>query len=231
MRETERRLAGDVLAEALAGRPRRRRSCAGRLRPFGIGERGGGARLRAGRPGGGRGRAASAALAAAGCPGAGRGHSAAAATLLCAVIDADGGDPVEIAARRPRASSRPTHGAGARRGQPGGGARRAAPQPSTRRAARSRRPRSPNGDAPEVASYARPRRLHAAAVAAGRRGAARSTATASSARSRRATASTAASCCARSRRSSSTTASGSGPPASSTATATRCATGSARSRS
>ncbi len=45
VRETERRLAGDVLAEALTGRlePDEIR---GRLRPFGIGDRGRGARLR-----------------------------------------------------------------------------------------------------------------------------------------------------------------------------------------
>ena len=78
---------------------------------------------------------------------------------------------------------------------------------------------------------ARPRRLHPAALDPGRRRARPLLRQRARPDRARATRSTAASCCARWRPSSSRTASGSGPPARSTATATRCATGCARSRS
>ena len=225
VRDTERRLAGDVLAEAA----RRATSTTDELRlgcapsasattaavlVFALDDpAGGGGAARAGPAR--RGRRCLVALARRDC---------------CArSIDADEQRPARARLRR----ARDALASGTARCAPPP----AAPRPSarcaaasTRRATRSRRRRSPNGDAPEVASW---RDLGAFQLLLSVQDdeALRSTATACSARSRTARATTAASCCARWRRSSSTTASGSAPPATSTATATRCATGSAASRS
>ena len=230
-RETERRLAGDVLAGALAGRlePTDLRR---RLEPFGIGEEAAVLVFALADPAAAE-PVLERALAAAGCPAVVAPHAAARPRPALR------GDR----RRRPRPGrgrrrSPPRHSPadeGWRCGRPPAGPRRsrdAAPLASTRRAARSRRPRSPTASAPEVASW---RDLGAftlllsvqddEALAPLLRQRARARSRSGDDELRR------ASCCGRWRRSSSTTASGSGPPARSTATATRCATGCARSRS
>ena len=145
MRDTERRLAGDVLAEALTGRLSEQ-ELAVRLRPFGVGANAA-VLVFSSRDGG----------AAAPLEGdldrflsdAGVGALVAAReNLLCAVVDArEGLDPVALAAPGPRRSWPQTTVSCAprRRGRPPW-ARCAAR--STRRAARSRRPRSPTATRP-----------------------------------------------------------------------------------
>jgi purine catabolism regulator len=97
VRETERRLAGDVLAEALTGRlePEEMR---GRLRPFGVGDRAAVLVFELDDPADAE-RALETALADAGS----NGLVAAARTprrpLLCAVVDGAAGDPIELAGR------------------------------------------------------------------------------------------------------------------------------------
>ena len=226
VRDTERRLAGDILAEAVDGRARRARAA----RPAAPVRR----RRR-------RRRCSSSTSTSrpaprprsSGCcsrPASAR-WSRPASGLLCAVVDGRRGRPARargaVRATRSRASTatcapRPA-------GSPPLGIA-AAQLPRGALRARGRR-RCSNGRAPEVASW---RDLGAfqfllsvqddEALRALLRQRAR-------ARSRTARASTAASCCARSRRSSSTTASGRRPRGSSSATATRCATGSGASSS
>jgi purine catabolism regulator len=103
MRDTERRLAGDVLAEALAGQLDAG-ELAARLRPFGVGSEAAVMVFSPPEP-----RAAEAdidrAIAAAG-------HGALVASrqgLLCAVVDGDGLDPLELAGRA-RAALAERHG-------------------------------------------------------------------------------------------------------------------------
>ena len=145
MRDTERRLAGDVLAEALTGRLSEE-ELAMRLRPFGIGH-------------------SAAVLVFSGNDGAPAAHTegeldrfladagigALVATrerLLCAVVDArEGVDPVALAGRARDA----IEGDGPARCAPRRRARRRSARcggPSTRRAAPSRPPRSPTARLP-----------------------------------------------------------------------------------
>ena len=152
MRDTERRLAGDVLAEALTGRLSEE-ELAMRLRPFGIGQSAAvlvfverrRRRRRRRRP-----RPSSTASS------ADAGVGALVATrerLLCAVVDArEGVDPVALAGRAREALAERRRELRAARVARGAGGRAAA-HASTRRAARSRRPRSPTASSPPVASY------------------------------------------------------------------------------
>ena len=224
VRETERRLAGDVLAEALGGQLGDE-DLRGRLQPFGI-----------------DGRVAvllfeleesaddpillAEALAA---PALVAVNAAAGRPLLCAIVDPGDRDPIELA-REGRAALAESGRQGPGGREPSDPGRLAAAR-LPRGALRARGDRDGQRHRPRRRLAPRPRRVHAAAVAAGRRcapdllgeparpdlggrGGVR-----------------ARSCCARSRRSSSATASGSARPAISTATGTRSATGSAGSRS
>ena len=125
---------------------------------------------------------------------------------LCAVVDAAGADPVELA-RRLRADLRPSSATSR------AAASRRSPAPALRRAFHEARcaleaVRFANGNAPDVASY---RDLGSFQLLLSLQDdeALRSTATACSGRSRTAAPTTPTSCCARSTRSSSTTATGS----------------------
>ena len=229
VRETERRLAGDLLADALGDRLEAD-ELRGRLRPFGIGGEAAVLVFDLDDPPAAEATLESA-LADAGVPGARRdqrrGRPAAALRGRRRRRPRPGRDRAPTPARRSPADPaqrRP------RRGQPPRRASARCAAPSTRRAARSRRPRSPTATPPRS-----PRTATSAPSPCCSRSRTTtrcaSTATACSTRSSAPRASTAASCCARWRPSSRTTATGSGPRASSTATATRCATGSARSRS
>ena len=169
VRETERRLAGDLLAEALGGRLDSD-ELRGRLRPFGIGaeaavlvfERRGRPRRRAG-PGAGAGRRGRSA------PG---GHQRRGGRpLLCAVIDARAGDPVEVAGRAARGARR-THGRGARRRQPRRRRSESLRRSLPRGALRARGDRALQRRRARGRHLPRPRRLPAPALAPGRRGAA-----------------------------------------------------------
>ena len=147
MRDTERRLAGDVLAEALTGRLRRRASW-----PCGCGRSASATRAAvlvfASRDPSAAERSSTASC---GRPASAR-SSRAASALLCAVVDARGLDPVELAAQRARGARRRARRR-ARGGQPRGASPSAAPQ-LPRGALRARgRPRWPTAAAPEVASY------------------------------------------------------------------------------
>ena len=151
--------------------------------------------------------------------------------LLCAVVDA----PIPSAETRSRRwSSRARCARSSRRASASvrAAASRSVPTQSLRMSFHEARcaleaVRLRNGDAPEVASLRGSRRLPAAAVAAGRRGAQLLLPQRARSARRRARATTAKNWCARWTSSSSTTATGRRPPARSTATATRCATGSA----
>jgi purine catabolism regulator len=149
VRETERRLAGDVLADALRGRldPDEVR---GRLRPFGIGadaavlvfELADPARFE---------HELETALAREGVPSLVATTTAARRELLCAVIDPGAEDPVELARRTRAALAR--EGAEAR-----AAASRAGPAGAVHRAFHEARcaleaTSLVNGDAPEVASH------------------------------------------------------------------------------
>jgi DNA-binding PucR family transcriptional regulator len=96
VRETERRLAGDVLAEALSGRlePEELR---GRLAPFGIGERVAVLVFELDDPAGAE-RTLEAVLADSGRPALVATTGATGRDLLCALVDADDDDPVDLAA-------------------------------------------------------------------------------------------------------------------------------------
>ena len=227
VRETERRLAGDVLADALSGRLDDD-EVRGRLRPFGIGAEAAVLVFEIDDPV----RVADeleAALEQDGVP------------ALVAVSSAPRSGAALRGRRRRRRATRSR--SPARRAPrwpgiaPASAPLRAASRPpvpstarSTRRAAPSRRPRWPTATRPTSP----PTATSAPSPCCSRFRTTRpcaSTRRACSPRSRARTASTAASCCAPWRRSSSRTDSGSGPHASSTATATRSAIGSARSRS
>jgi purine catabolism regulator len=101
VRETERRLAGDLLADALGGRLDAE-ELRGRLRPFGIGSEAAVLVFDLEDPPAAE-AALEAALADAGVPALVATSSAAGRPLLCAVIDAGAGDPVG-AARQARAT-------------------------------------------------------------------------------------------------------------------------------
>ena len=144
MRDTERRLAGDVLAEALTGRAGRGASWSRGCGPFGVGAEAAVLVFAAADPAGRRGASWTATCA---TPGVGA-LVATREQLLCAVVDARRG-------RRPgragRASARAAlAGARRRRARPPAGRRRWARcgAASTRRAARSRPRRSPTAPRP-----------------------------------------------------------------------------------
>ena len=151
VRETERRLAGDVLAEALGGRLGAE-ELRGRLRPFGIGERAAVVLFElAGLPDDPE--TLSAALGEAGAAALVAFNSAAGRPLLCAVVDPGERDPVELAREGRAALSG---------GSPGRRIRaatsRAAPVSGLRRAFHEARcalqaTALSNGSAPEVASH------------------------------------------------------------------------------
>jgi purine catabolism regulator len=147
-RDTERRLAGDVLAEALTGRldPEELQA---RLRPFGLGEQAAVLAFALRDP-----DAAAPILERALAQAGARGLVAVRAGLLCAVIDGDaggGGDPIEVA-RRARAAL------AAEVGEVRASASRPAPVHALRLSFHEARcaleaGRLQNGSAPEVASY------------------------------------------------------------------------------
>jgi purine catabolism regulator len=149
VRETERRLAGDLLAEALSGRLDAE-ELRGRLRPFGIG--GEAAVLvfdledtHAAE------QALELELADAGIPGLVATSAAGGRALLCAVIDGRAGDPVDVAAtlRSALAATQGRVRAAASRRAPVGSLRRAFHEARCALEATS----LADGDAPEVASH------------------------------------------------------------------------------
>ncbi|MFN8215798.1 MAG: PucR family transcriptional regulator [Solirubrobacterales bacterium] len=95
-RETERRLAGDVLAGALSGRMEAT-ELRRRLEPFGIGDEAAVLVFALEEPAGAVG-ALERALAGEGCPAVVAPHEVGGRELLCAVIDAADRDPIEVAA-------------------------------------------------------------------------------------------------------------------------------------
>ena len=149
VRETERRLAGDVLAEVLTGRlePDEIR---GRLRPFGIGDRAAVLVFALDDPAAAEGTL-EAALADAGCTGLVAAARTARHPLLCAVIDDGAGDQIELA-RRARRTLAAEHGpvrAAASRGAAVESMRRGFHEARCALEATS----LADGDAPEVASH------------------------------------------------------------------------------
>jgi PucR family transcriptional regulator, purine catabolism regulatory protein len=149
VRETERRLAGDVLADALSGRlePDDLR---GRLRPFGIGPRAAVLVFELADPATAE-QDLAAALAAAGCPALVAATTAAGREVLCGVIDPEGTDPVELAERARSALA-------ADRDRVRVGVSRTAPVSSVRRSFHEARcaleaTSLADGDAPTVASH------------------------------------------------------------------------------
>src|SRR5581483_11019752 len=152
VRETERRLAGDLLAEALGGRLDAE-ELAGRLRPFGIGGRAAVLVFAAEDPVALE-ASLEAALADAGVPALVAITGAAGRPLLCAVIDAGTRDPVEVARGAKAALAR----APARSGRLRAAASRALAVGSLRRAFHEARcaleaTMSGNGEVPDVASH------------------------------------------------------------------------------
>jgi len=144
-RDTERRLAGDVLAEALTGRLHPEELQA-RLLPFGVGEQAAVLAFALRDP-----DAAAPVLERALARADAHGLVATRMGLLCAVIDAQGVDPMEVA-RRARAELQ-SHA-----GEVRASASRAAPTHSLRLSFHEARcaleaVRLQNGNAPEVASY------------------------------------------------------------------------------
>jgi PucR family transcriptional regulator, purine catabolism regulatory protein len=149
VRETERRLAGNVLAAALGGRldPEELR---GRLRPFGIGERAALVLFELDDPAAAEARL-EASLASAGTAGLVATTASGTRAFLCAVVDGDGPDPVEIARRARAALAR-------RSGNVRAAASRALPVTSLRRAFHEARcaleaTAVHDGAAPEVATH------------------------------------------------------------------------------
>jgi PucR family transcriptional regulator, purine catabolism regulatory protein len=148
-RETERRLAGDVVAAALGGRmdPTELRR---RLEPFGIGEEAAVLVFALDDPTEAAVRL-EAALAADACPAVVAPHTAGGREVLCAVVDANDRDPIDVAtdARHELARELPAVRAGASR---------AAPPEQLRHSFHEARcaleaTAFGNGDAPEVASW------------------------------------------------------------------------------
>jgi PucR family transcriptional regulator, purine catabolism regulatory protein len=149
VRETERRLAGDVLADALSGRLEPD-DLHGRLRPFGIETRAAVLVFELPDPTAAE-RELEAALADAGCPALVAATTAAGRELLCAVIDPEESDPVELAERAQGALAAERNGVRV-------GASRSAPVSSVRRSFHEARcaleaTSLADGDAPNVASH------------------------------------------------------------------------------
>jgi PucR family transcriptional regulator, purine catabolism regulatory protein len=149
VRETERRLAGNVLAAALGGRldPE---ELGARLRPFGIGERAALLLFEVDDPAGAEARL-EAAITAAGANGLVATTESGARSFLCAVVDGDGPDPVEVARRAREALARRSAAVRA-------AASRRLPATSLRRAFHEARcaleaTAARNGGAPEVATH------------------------------------------------------------------------------
>ena len=166
-RETERRLAGDVLAGALGGllEPSELRR---RLEPFGIGEEAAVLVFALDDPAAAE-PALERALAADACPAVVAPHASGGRELLCAVVDAADRDPVDVAAdaRKALVKDRGAVRAAASRPAPPGAAAPLLPRgPLRARGDRLRQRRDPRGRL-----LARPRRLHPAALDPGRRGA------------------------------------------------------------
>ena len=226
VRDTERRLAGDVLAEALGGNlgAEELRS---RLAPFGISgdvsvalfdldARAGDADL------------LTTALTEAGAPALAALNSAAGKPLLCAIFASGENDPLELALAGKQAliaDGRPVRAAVSRPAGPG--AVRPAFHEARCALEATRNPTAMRPRSPPTATSA-PSRCCSRSTTTRRCG---PTPTTCCRRSRTARGSMARSCCVRLRRSSSATASGSAPPAISTATGTRFGTGSGGSRS
>jgi purine catabolism regulator len=148
-RETERRLAGDVLAGALGGRmePAELRR---RLEPFGIGDEAAVLVFSLDQPAAAE-HALERALAADACPAVVAPHALGGRELLCAVIDAADRDPIDVAGDARRALAA---GHGAVRAATS----RAAPREDLRRSFHEARcaleaTGFDNGHAPEVASW------------------------------------------------------------------------------
>jgi purine catabolism regulator len=149
VRETERRLAGDLLAEALGGRLDSD-ELRGRLRPFGIGAEAAVLVFELEDPHAGE-QALELELANAGVPALVATSAAAGRPLLCAVIDARAGDPVEVAGGL-RSALAGAHGqvrAAASRGMGVGSLRRAFHEARCALEATA----FADGGAPEVASH------------------------------------------------------------------------------
>jgi purine catabolism regulator len=148
-RETERRLAGDVLAGALGGRlePSELRR---RLEPFGIGEEAAVLVFSLDDPAAAE-SALERALAADACPAVVAPHTAGGRELLCAVVDAADRDPVDVAADARKALVK-------ERGAVRAAASRPAPPEQLRRSFHEARcaleaTAFDNGHTPEVASW------------------------------------------------------------------------------
>jgi DNA-binding PucR family transcriptional regulator len=148
-RETERRLAGDVLAGALGGRldPSELRR---RLEPFGIGDEAAVLVFDLDDPAAAE-AALERALAADACPAVVAPHAAGGRELLCAVVDAADRDPIDLASEARRALIK-------ERGAVRAAASRAAPPDQLRRSFHEARcaleaTAFADGDAPEVASW------------------------------------------------------------------------------
>ena len=149
-RETERRLAGDVLAGALGGRMEAS-ELRRRLEPFGIGDEAAVLVFSLDDPAAAD-AALERALAADACPAVVAPHSSGGRELLCAVVDAADRDPIDVAADA-RKALQPTTAARSAPPPAARPRRSSCATPSTRPAARWRRPRFDNGSAPEVASW------------------------------------------------------------------------------
>jgi DNA-binding PucR family transcriptional regulator len=149
VQETERRLAGNVLAEALSGNLGAE-ELAGRLRPFGVGEVLAVLLFAVEDPHAAETRL-EAALAAAGVPSLVASTKVGEQDLLCAVIDAADREPVEVAvgARRALGGARGGLRVSASRAMGAGAVRRAFHEARCALEAAVLR----NGDAPEVASH------------------------------------------------------------------------------
>jgi PucR family transcriptional regulator, purine catabolism regulatory protein len=152
VRETERRLAGDLLADALGGRLDAD-ELRGRLRPFGIGADAAVLVFDVDDPAAAE-PALETALSGAGTPALVATTSTSGKPLLCAVIDADGRDPVEVA--RGARSALTAHAA--KPGHPRAAASRPLAVGSLRRAFHEARcaleaTSLADGNAPEVASH------------------------------------------------------------------------------
>lgn len=147
--ETERRLAGDLLADVLSGRLSPE-ELAGRLRPFGIEADAGVLVFSVADPEAAE-EKLEAALAEAGVSSLVATASAQGVSLLCAVVDASGRDPVDVArlARRELATSYPEIRAAASRAVDPGALRRAFHEARCALEATSLQ----NGSGPEVASH------------------------------------------------------------------------------
>jgi purine catabolism regulator len=147
--ETERRLAGDVLAEALGGRLSSD-ELLGRLEPFGLSERAAALVFEIEDPSGAE-AALEAALAEAGRPALVATTSAAGRDLLCALVDVGDEDPVDLArsARETLAADRDSVRAAASRVASVSAARRSFHEARCALEATS----LGNGDSPDVASH------------------------------------------------------------------------------